>query len=377
MPLILTIWLIVVSWARGIAHNRPNAPVVALAIWAWLWVLTWANTDNPDLAGYLYFYQSDFTTEGIGAGYWQLLRWSRSVDFSYSTFLAIAAGCAYCLMAWASASLTNRYSLVVVLYLLYPFAYDAIQTRNLIAMSLVTAGFIAHVKLPRNGALAHSVLILIACSVHLTMVVYLLSVLLLTRHGPKIAKLAFTVGIVTSVIVALAPSAGPVIGTFVIDNLGVERFSGYFATQTALGGLLFISLHLLTLATLKRANEIVHRCDQLSPDSPEHTGQTIRSRTAASFVVLAYRTALTMTILLPFVLVNSNFWRLFRNLWFIYAIAFAISITFEFRNRSEGKILYMIIALTIIHSAIFLLLDSGSLLATLFENNLIVESFSL
>lgn len=370
MAATVSLLLAMMAWMRGVAVHPARASLAAAALWVWMWILIWGNSGNPDLEGYLYFYDAERTPEGVGPGYWLLVETARSVGLDYTAFLAICAAFAMLVMALVTSWFTPRTSFVAALYFLYPFVFDAIQARNMLAMSLVILAFGIRTKFPKAGWSSFVFLVVIAASIHVTMLVFLTALLARRRRHTRVASIVMWASIVAVPVVSIFPASIGPLADIVLQQLEAARFESYFATRASFGIVLFVALHLASLAVLRAANQMV------SASGSQHA--TAESTDpSAQFVAFVYRTALVLTVLLPLVAVNSNFFRLLRNMWFLYAIAFAVGIDRQRRANARSGILIGVSLLTVANSVAFIAFDYASVLKPILENNRLLEEVGL
>jgi hypothetical protein len=417
MTIIVSAWVAVQAFLKSTALRKPQAPFLTAFLWLWMWVLIWGNLSNPDLLAYKYLYTSEQTTPGIGAGYWVLVNTAHQFSLSYEAFLAATSAAALIAMATVCNWYTNATSFPAVLYFTYPFVFDAIQARNLIAMSIVTLAFGLRARLEKGGTAALTCLILLASTVHITCLTYLLAIPTIYKSSRQMTRFVAIAAASLAVLIPIAPGVVTSVRPFLDHMLGESRYNSYFSTRMDWGVVLFATLHLLSLITLARCVRAISgtspkaegnpRASKTAPrphlQSARHTADkswssrsqdrlgtsrlAVRSRSQPAirssrrpeqvFSEMVYGTSLLMTTALPFVMINSNFWRLFRNLWLLYAIVFSIAIYQAARGRERNKLLIWVLCLTLLHLVMLGLLDYESAIFPILENSRLTGILSL
>jgi len=368
MGYVLSVFLTCSSWLRGNSVRKPRGPLVGAMLWGWMWVLTWANTGNPDLQGYEYLYDSDLSTEGIGPGYWLLLDTARHAGATYPVFVALTAGFGFSLMAMVAWRFTERFSLVAALYFVYPFVYDAIQVRNLLAMSFVILGFACLVTIRRGGTVAFLGLVAIGMTIHVTMVVFLVVFAVMGRVGSVLARGLALLGFFGTVLAIIEPGLVRVVGGALVARLGVTRFEAYFETDARVGVVMFLTLHLLTVLVLRETLKVVVIGSPGNMVRPSRV-ELLRVR----YVAAMYRTSLALTLVFPMVALNSNMWRLFRDTWILYAIAFVIGVDMERGKRQRRFLSLAVGGVTALHCLLPWGLQFEHVVRPILEQNWILD----
>lgn len=371
MAYFVSILLTLSAWIRAASRRNSASILLAFAFWGWMWFLTWANTENPDLDGYLYFYGSPFATQGVGPGYWLLVQTARIAGVSYGVFLAVCSGFAFGLMAIVSRWYTVRPTLVAVLYFLYPFFFDAIQVRNLIAMSLVILGFGLTFKLTKGGNLAFVLLTILAGTIHVTMLIFLAIWVLSGGLHATISRALAIIGVFLTIAAIIEPRPFRVLGGAIAGQLGADRGQVYFLTDARMGVVMFTVLHLFTIAVLTHSKHVcsgawngaADACDWIRPGTRNYT-------------LAAFRFAQSMTIMLPLVALNSNFWRPLRNMWFVYALAFAIGVDGQTSRPGKRPLLLSIAILTVTHVVLLVLPAWDNVVRAILEHNWVLDMVS-
>lgn len=368
MTTITSFALAVAGWLRGATAEGSRAPILAGLLWVWMWMLLWGNTNNPDLDGYLYLYASNQTTAGIEPGYWVLVRLARGAGLEYSAFLAVTAGAALLILAVVASWFTSRTSLVAVLYFIYPFVYDAIQARNLLGMSLVVLGFALRSRLRRRGTFWFVVTVSLGATLHVTMLVFLVALPVLGKHGKAISQAGVLLGMLVTPVVALFPSVIGKLGDLILRQLDTStgRYEGYFATQGSFGIVMYAVLHALTLLLMRHTLSLISREGGQAPNAAPAEPKGLK------LARLTYRSGMAITALLPLVAINSNFFRLFRNLWFLYVVCFCVGLDSESRSPKFGTMLVMTTGLAALHFTAFVLWGFDRLASPLLNYNRIL-----
>ena len=127
-----------------IVKRRKDGRILTLSfvfLFIILWILIGFNFKNPDYE----YYENLFSraTQGVSyhaveTGFWYIVKFAAKIGVSYSLFLKIYTLIALLLISSSIIKYTEKPSLVLVLYMCYPFLLDVAQIRHFMAISIFT-----------------------------------------------------------------------------------------------------------------------------------------------------------------------------------------------------------------------------------------------
>lgn len=161
-------------------------------------------------------------TYGIDSGFLLLMQLSVKCGLSFYLFRLAVFLISIMLILSTIRLYTERYSLVLCLYLFFPFCYDRIQIRQLLSYAIVIFAW-RFITGERKRPVIYTLFVLLASAIHLTSLVFLLYLLILLPNQ-RILKGFFITAGVFSVIAVMG-------GANVIGLLGKiissEKFTRY------------------------------------------------------------------------------------------------------------------------------------------------------
>lgn len=220
------------------------------------------------------------------------------------------------ILIYSTISFFSKNKLVpLILYFVFPFALDVVQIRNFLAGAIVVFSIrYLTSKYSKKYILLYVLLNLIAISIQMTMVYYLILIIV------RIFKNKGTFGIMLLGIITLVVIGGK-ISALLSDYSLTSRYTVYISNQlNPIGSLSVIGLLLLsTFLTF--------------------TFSYYMTGAEKSIAVTVFRINLLMLSLYPIFFVNTDIFRIFRNLIIINSCVFANSIS-SFRRSNSILLLY-------------------------------------
>lgn len=168
---------------------RKKRKFISVSLFLLLVILMGTNTNNPD-----YFVYKDYfnLTRSINDfGFMFLIRLFNSLNISYEHFRLILAFIGLLLINITVKKSTNNNSLFYLLYFIYPFFIDVVQIRNFIAYAIVLYAITYLIEGTKNGKTKFAALVLIASSIHLTSVIYLVFLFIEKIKKPNFLRLFY------------------------------------------------------------------------------------------------------------------------------------------------------------------------------------------
>lgn len=214
-------------------------------------MLCWNAVDAPDNSSYRSAYENlehEKYYRGFGIGFKFLINVSRHLEFDYRLFKLILVLITLLLTELVLIQLTENSWLVWSYYLIFPAIYTYIQIRNAFALAIVAVGLMFLVKHVKYREVYCVLLIVVACTIHSTCVLFLVIPLLFLLNERVVAIISGVVALLGFATMGVLPKlAGFVfpqkkIDFYMVDN-AADPFDRVFIAITVLlniGVLLYI-----------------------------------------------------------------------------------------------------------------------------------------
>lgn len=278
---------------RKINHNKFLGVLILPAILGFIWILFGFNTYNVDYKNYEYAYNqivngSDNSYFNLGFIY--IIKLSGFLGLNYQSFLICISGIITLLLFFTLRKLTNRVNLTLILFIIYPLVFDIVQYRNFLGYVVCFYGldYLYKEKNSLKNSLIYIIFVLIATSIHSSMIIYLIFLLVKIKNKNRFI---LSVGICFSVVFLF--SVDNQILFNILSLIKLERFIGYEVDGSFSTFIQYLAVYvsLYILAGVKQGNYI-------------------RNNNMKILTVAA--------ILLPFILLNGTSARFIRNIFILF-----------------------------------------------------------
>ena len=293
----------------------------------------------PDKDGYklLYLNPKDYSCE---YGFKFLISICKAIHLSYYVFKTIYVSAILVLLIKGIQFFTEKANIVLALYIIYPFWIDMIELRSALGMSLVLFGlrylFKGNNKVKSLGL--YSLFVILAASLHQSMYVYLVLILILYLDNKK-CLIATAVGF--GVFYALnSPILLPVID-FISRFVSVSAMKTYILTQYHI----YSSLHLVFWIMLRIVPVVFFRI-LVKQKRTEYVLEINKNEYTLDNFEFFYKASMLLIMFLPFEFRKIEFERIYR-LVFIY-IYIGISSRYTISCNSLCKIKKRTLLITLI-----------------------------
>lgn len=273
------------------------------------WFIFGWNTWNADYNTYLKIYNNlnnivVFKSVEIGFAYF--MSFCRFFGFSYNTFLKIYSFIGLFIIYNSTKYFIKNYSMVIILYLIYPFFIDVIQIRNFMSFAIILFGIRFLLNDSLKSKTKYIMTILVASSFHLTSLYYL--ILLLT----SIKSIRNLIYITLSIFLIITVS--PKILYYLIQHFYfLEKYKAYFVTETR--PFMFFLFFIYFLIFLL----IAFICNNILVNSSIQDNERYKK-----FGIIVLKIDILLFTSLPLIFLNVNFYRLQRNILILNYILFSI-----------------------------------------------------
>ncbi len=319
---------------------------------------------NDQIADRIYYQLNyDYLSQGINffnfeMGYNLFVILGIKLGLSYNQFFLISWGIGILLLSNTMKKFTQNYTYVLVLYFIYPFIWDTVQIRNFLAMSIIVYG-LRYLLSENKSYFKYFISVLIASTVHITALFYLLFFLNKIEKTSILFKLSLAFTLVTGFFMS---SIINIIGKFV----SVEKIIAYTQTNTSF----FTKFMVIIYFSFGLA--LVYCAHKLLAESNKRKAEDFKYKKPLIDGASILRINIISMIALGFVMNNLNFFRLYRNFSIINYILFAETL---FRMKKDGKyyLFYILILFYVILSFIVLVksINTTDIVTPLFERNFV------
>lgn len=172
--------------------------VMTLAI-----IIMGGSTNNPDYEIYHSMYLRGDQYKAPGFQF--LIQISKQLGLDYSQFRLLVAAIGYILIYISVRRMTDNPYCFWIMYLIYPFCFDAVQLRNFLAMSLLV--FATHFLVDKSnttrGTVFFLMLTIIASTIQVIAIAYLPVVIIRKYKSSPLYKAIIILAIILSILIGL------------------------------------------------------------------------------------------------------------------------------------------------------------------------------
>lgn len=266
------------------------------------------NRENPDYVNYKWIYESGMQVE---TGWKYLEELAIREGLQYDEFKSIVVVISYVILFYGLVKLDVNENIILAIYAFYPFAMDAIQLRNFLAMTLVLYAYHFIIRNDKKGKLLFLGLVLIASTIQSVFPIYL--VLLLVNHKKfnsvrnKLIGVLVICSFIVLVIVKMVPGLVNDIGLLLFESRS-DKVDYYVQNNVGFGFIIFGVMH--TLFTLS-----MYYCGK---------SKGLLSDKERVLVNSVFWSDLLLLCMLPLLIINIEFYRIYRNMCLLNYIALPI-----------------------------------------------------
>lgn len=308
---------------------------VFFIMFIFMWILFGWNYNNADYSNYKDVYNyigANGNYLGIEPGYVFTCKLGNLIGLNYNNFLIVYSLIGLILIANSIKKYTKNYIGVFILYFIYPFFLDIVQTRNFMAMSIIIYSIRYLIDYKKYNWIKYGCLVLIASSFHITALFYFSFLLIYIKNNKKLMIIA----IIFNGILLVTESFMPIILSRIVKH---KSYNIYFTqgTQiyTKVAFIIYLAMNLL-LAYYSYKSIKINK----------------RNNYQVNFAEIMMKINIIILIVYPFLCIDVDFVRLYRNILPLnYALFLMIKVDGKFIKKGD-KILYNLILI------IFVLISS-------------------
>lgn len=340
-----------------------------LVVFFALVVMVGGCTDTFDYSNYRDLYNGRMSFVNIEGGFESLMKLCSASGLPYNIFrLGLISGCYSAIFFRMRAIIGNSVLAIMVLYFFSAAAFDAVNLRNTIVLALFLFSFLTIVFSETSGAKAKA-LVTVSFGVffHKIALFYVFLILLLVfpklRKIDKASDFLFMFGISVFFLLSIDKSVLQAIGDFIfsiISSLGVlDTKKLYFNVQGNYGYLMYSFCSLLYIAIVWLLRKL-------------YLMQNYRSYSVGKLLSCVNFYNLIVVFLLPTIRMNSELYRLFRNMQLVEYFCFFYCMRF-IPLRAADRILFygMIVFACVINFICIILPFSHQIFLPMFTSNFI------
>ena len=262
--------------------------------------------DTPDINNYIYaYYREGYTFKDVG--FKTVCNFFKGLGLDYYQFQTVYFLITICIIVYALLRLSEKRTLIYILYILFPFLYSAIQIRNFFVLGMITLGFSlsATTKKPIK-TVSWIVCVLIASTQHVLALGFLPFAFLIDKKNTSV-RIMQVMCVITVVFLLLPNSHILSVITNVFSSIADEhRTMKYTVRSTHLGHYVMIGRSVLMLLianmTHKKAERICAGGEMLAQMGTELEALSI----AENLMIYS-------SLFWPLYVLNGNFTRLMQD----------------------------------------------------------------
>lgn len=316
------------------------------------------DNDNPDYINYFNLYlDPDISNE---VGYAVLEKIAKSIGLNYTWFRGSVICCSF-LFIWIGINRidTNR-NLIFALYAIFPFVFDAIQLRNLLASSIVIMVLPSLLSGRKKDIIKYVLGVFVATSIHVLAIVYIIFIFVPFREESILKKRFIQLLFVCSIIFVILCRLSSKLYNFLVVQLysyaGEFRAAHYTRSKVNLGFLIYIVLELLYIIVAyltKRNIKNKANCNMINGE------QEIGDGCYDSVNFILYLN-MALSCYFPLFLLNTLFYRIYRNMALINYTLFYTIIKKNSNLENERRLITLFILAFLINVFWIYYADEGS-----------------
>lgn len=318
--MILLLYITLILFNLFFAYKKRSSKLLTIATFIGIFLLIGGAGPNYDFTSDYHAYEFRYNNlENVSLlgsfeiGYTLLMKLGNALALDFFAFrIIIIVVCFILIYQLLIKKYAANSNYVLLLYLLYPIIIESEHFRNFIAMTLF---FIATSFLLENGIknkIKFSTLLLLSSSIHTVFILYFPLVI---ANGKCKNNIIYGVALGSSLlflIMLLNNNQIPYISS-IISLIDDGRFLYYLENTTNFGYLIPLTLQLSSIILIYWSKNIV------SKDNLEKNYKSIK------FVNFVYWINVIEIIYFPLFIINTNFYRLSRNLLLLNFIVYSIA----------------------------------------------------
>ncbi|WP_313630831.1 EpsG family protein [Enterococcus devriesei] len=290
---------------KRIKNNKIYSMIVPFIM---MWLIWAGNTSNADYRLYQNIFNymrstGDKSYGGVEIGFGRLMWFCGEIGLDYQGFIFLVSFLCLLLYTWAFFRLTKFPNIIFLLYFFFPFFLDVMQLRNALASAIVANAIPFLIDKKNFKFIA---LVIFSSFFHTTMLFYLCLLLVnLSLKNLRSITICGTLCLIFSVKKIL-----PLLLNFLPSG---HKYVVYLQGNTLRTQILYILYFMIYIFIVEF---IVREFKQMKTIGILRIDYNTENRT----ILFAQKSSYVLLLLLPLLLIDSDFFRLFRNVFFIFNI---------------------------------------------------------
>lgn len=359
MTIMVTTYILLLITNTILCVMKQQSKPIVLMTYFILLVLMSLNNGGPDLLNYY----NDYYSSGIGVhniseyGHYILNRFFCNIGFDFFTYRIVVSFICMLLLHKTFSYFKVNENGVLSFYMIYVFFMDVIQIRNFIMEAIIIFSLRYLLVDKKFNTIKYIVCVLIASLFHRISPIYLMLLIVKFRMSIKIYVIGLIGSILLFIVFAFNRDILSNIMQFIATKLGAT--TSYSFTVTRLSFIPFAIIYyfeiFLMMIYFKKRDYKLKTVQKIS------------------------KICIIMSFALPLILINLNFYRLFRNLGIIKYIACMMILDNRRKLNAKSFIVYnAILLLTVCLFVVDCVLvnDFNDIVMPIFKNNLVISDFS-
>lgn len=196
-------------------------------------ILICFNYNNDDIFSYEYYYDQSMESSAVNTDFLDLHTWKYYIEssrnfgfllvnqvfsdfgFNFAEFRAITLGMLFFFMFMIIRKMTPYYGIVLLLYLIYPFSFDVIQTKNFYVEVIFLTAFYLYVNAKEHASIKYVLMTGLGVTFHNIALIYLPFIFLKKIYMTKVFKF----------ILMLMMLSFPIVASYIKDSMWTFLFS--------------------------------------------------------------------------------------------------------------------------------------------------------
>lgn len=345
--------------------NKYKYRISFIFLFLFMWVLFGWNNGNSDYDNYQNFYNiigQYGGDSGVEAGFEFICRVANKIGLNYNEFLAIYSFIGLSMIVSTVRKYANNTTGVMCLYFIYPFMLDIVQIRNFMSMCIIIFAIRYLVDNNRKGYIKYCICVLIASTIHITAIFYMLFLITKIKSYKKLVFVTFAITISGLLFQTIIPM-------IVYKFLNNQRYDLYLLSNTSFyAKVLFILYFLVNTFLIYYAYMTIMNFNKTEP--LKEIDNLKRNKIAFTEVVMKIN--ILVIVSYAFIYIDVDFVRLYRNILPINYILFSMIKSNIKITKSVNKLVYncCCIAFVALSSWAFIFLTTyDSVVYPIFNNN--------
>lgn len=329
-----------------------------------------------DYDSYKLLYTGIYSKANLESAFAWLMTEAFGLGISYEAFrFLIIASCYTTLTCVAYKYIKSKVIYIQILYLFSAYAHDFFNLRNFIVTALFTTAFFIAVFSKKHGLIKYVIIVVLGIFFQKTSFFFLLFLYPIIKVKREsycairksrslwvvLAMLAATVFVLSETLLnAMAGAAWNIV--FYFTGAPPHKVE-FFVARGRYGFLLYSMCHLMFTGTILAMKHSISR---------NYVGNcSVSERKELSLIETVNMCNIIMLFFIPLIKVNSEFYRVFRNLQWIEYITFFVGLNY-IKKRTKRKLflLFLIIVTAGVNFAVIVAPYAEDVFITMFTDNM-------